>query len=108
MTSKSPVANTVLSSRAIIRGHITAWHWRKLVELQRPESCSDYHCFSFSNLFQSPAHIDRQCLTKVARSLIMVAPDGDVTLTINAEGACLALETRAGCVEVWIWILSNL
>lgn len=38
----------------------------------------------------------------------MVAPDGDVTLTINAEGACLALETRAGCVEVWIWILSNL
>ncbi|KAL5685665.1 hypothetical protein EMGR_003905 [Emarellia grisea] len=29
----------------------------------------------------------------------MVAPDGDVTLTINAEGACLALETRAGCVE---------
>jgi hypothetical protein len=74
-----------------------------LVELLRPESFSDDHCFSFSNLFQSPGHSDRRSLANVARSLIMVAAeDGDVTIIIDGEGTCSALEARARCLGVWI------
>lgn len=33
---------------------------------------------------------------------MVAAENGDVTIIIDAEGTCLALEARALCLEVWI------